>query len=250
MGRWPHPFTADDDGNHLPIHNAQSLSTLDDAGSAAIVTGLAVHDVRFPTSRDRDGSDAMNPLPDYSAAYVTLEASSGEQGTSLVFTIGRGTEVQLAAVTALEPLVLGLPLDEMLDDLGAFSHLLVSDSPTRWLGPEKGIAHMAVGAVVNAAWDLKARRAGKPLWKLLADLTAGGARRPRRLPLHRRRPHARRCARTAARGRAGARRARGPPALRGISRLYDDAGLARATTTRSSCASASRPCPTASRRSS
>ena len=156
----------------MPIHKAQSLSTVDDAGSAAIVTGLAVRDVRFPTSRDRDGSDAMNPLPDYSAAYVMLEASSGEQGTSLVFTIGRGNEVQLAAVTALEPLVLGLPLDEVLDDLGAFSHLLVSDSPTRWLGPEKGIAHMAVGAVVNAAWDLNARRAGKPLWKLLADLTA------------------------------------------------------------------------------
>jgi L-fuconate dehydratase len=156
----------------LPIDNAQSLSSIDDAGAAAVVTGLAVRDVRFPTSRDRDGSDAMNPLPDYSAAYVTLESSSGEQGTSLVFTIGRGNEVQLAAVTALETLVLGLPLDDVLADLGAFSRLLVSDSPTRWLGPEKGIAHMAVGAVVNAAWDLKARRAGQPLWKVLADLTA------------------------------------------------------------------------------
>jgi L-fuconate dehydratase len=135
------------------------------------VTRLAVRDVRFPTSRQLDGSDAMNPLPDYSAAYVTLETSSGEEGTSLVFTIGRGNDVQAAAVAALEPLVLGLPLDDLLADLGAFSRHLVGDSPTRWLGPEKGIAHMAVGAVVNAAWDLKARRAGKPLWKLLAGLS-------------------------------------------------------------------------------
>jgi L-fuconate dehydratase len=135
------------------------------------VTGLAVRDVRFPTSRDRDGSDAMNPMPDYSAAYVTLETSSGEEGTSLVFTIGRGNDVQGAAISALEPLVVGLPLEGLLADLGAFSRRLVGDSPTRWLGPEKGIAHMAVGAAINAAWDLKARRAGKPLWELLSDLT-------------------------------------------------------------------------------
>jgi L-fuconate dehydratase len=249
MARVPDPFTADDDGNHLPIDNAQSLSSIDDAGAAAVVTGLAVRDVRFPTSRDRDGSDAMNPLPDYSAAYVTLESSSGEQGTSLVFTIGRGNEVQLAAVTALETLVLGLPLDDVLADLGAFSRLLVSDSPTRWLGPEKGIAHMAVGAVINAAWDLKARRAGQPLWKLLADLTAeelvdlvdfryidDALTREEALAL----------LRAAEPGRAE-REARLlsrdiPP----IRRRPDG----WATTTRSSCASASRPCPTASRRSS
>jgi L-fuconate dehydratase len=135
------------------------------------ITGLDVRDVRFPTSRELDGSDAMNPLPDYSAAYLTLQTSSGHEGNSLVFTVGRGNDVQGAAIKALEPLVVGAQLSEVLADLGGFSRYLVGDSPTRWLGPEKGVAHMAVGAVVNAAWDLKARLSATPLWKLLADLT-------------------------------------------------------------------------------
>jgi L-fuconate dehydratase len=135
------------------------------------VTSLNVRDVRFPTSRHLDGSDAMNPLPDYSAAYLTLETSGGGEGSSLVFTVGRGNDVEVAAIKALEPLVRGISVAEMLDDMGGFSRHLVGDSPTRWLGPEKGVAHMAVGAVVNAAWDLKARRAGKALWKLLSDLS-------------------------------------------------------------------------------
>jgi L-fuconate dehydratase len=137
----------------------------------AAITRLDVHDVRFPTSRELDGSDAMNPLPDYSAAYLTLHTSTGHEGSSLVFTIGRGNDVQAAAIKALEPLVVGLPLVDVLEDLGGFSRHLVGDSPTRWLGPEKGVAHMAVGAVVNAAWDLRSRLCGVPLWKLLADLT-------------------------------------------------------------------------------
>jgi L-fuconate dehydratase len=139
--------------------------------AADAIARLDVRDVRFPTSRELDGSDAMNPLPDYSAAYLTLQTSSGHEGSSLVFTVGRGNDVQAAAIRALEPLVLGVALADVLDDLGGFSRHLVGDSPTRWLGPEKGVAHMAVGAVVNAAWDLKARLEGKPLWKLLADLT-------------------------------------------------------------------------------
>ena len=138
---------------------------------AAVITGLDVRDVRFPTSRELDGSDAMNPLPDYSAAYLTLKTSAGQEGNSLVFTIGRGTDVQAAAIRALEPLVVGLPVLDVLADLGGFYRRLVGDSPNRWLGPEKGVAHMAVGAVVNAVWDLKARLSGKPLWKLLADLS-------------------------------------------------------------------------------
>ena len=145
-------------------------NTSDIAAGAAIV-GIDVEDVRFPTSRELDGSDAMNPTPDYSAAYMTLRTSLDESGSSLVFTIGRGTDVQAAAIRALEPLVVGLPLAEVLDDLGRFSRYLVDDSPTRWLGPERGIAHMAVGAVVNAAWDLKARLVEKPLWKLLSDMS-------------------------------------------------------------------------------
>lgn len=131
---------------------------------------LRVHDVRFPTSRHLDGSDAMNPFPDYSAAYLELVTSTGEVGYGFVFTVGRGNDVQVAAIEAYAPLVLGLDVDEVLGDMGAFSRRLIGDSQLRWLGPEKGAIHMAAGAIVNAAWDLAARRAGVPLWKLLADL--------------------------------------------------------------------------------
>ena len=134
------------------------------------IASLHVADVRFPTSRDRDGSDAMNPFPDYSAAYLTLRTSAGDEGYALVFTVGRGNDLQAAAIKALEPLVVGTPVDSALDDLAAVSRTLVGDSQLRWLGPEKGPIHMAAGAVVNALWDLAARRAGKPLWRLLADL--------------------------------------------------------------------------------
>jgi L-fuconate dehydratase len=137
-------------------------------------------DVRFPTSLRLDGSDAMNPSPDYSAAYLVLRTdepdSAGPSEESLaghayVFTIGRGNEVQLAAIRALEPFLAGRDVDEILADLGGLYRALVSDSPLRWLGPDCGVVHMAIGAVVNACWDLAARRAGKPLWLLLADLS-------------------------------------------------------------------------------
>lgn len=130
-----------------------------------------VSDVRFPTSRLLDGSDAMNPDPDYSAAYVCVPTSDGDAGDGFVFTIGRGNEVAVAAIHAVESLVVGLDVDAVLDDMGSFWRHLVSDSQLRWLGPEKGVMQMAVGAVVNAVWDLKARRAGLPLWALLAELT-------------------------------------------------------------------------------
>jgi L-fuconate dehydratase len=138
-----------------------------------VITGLRTHDVRFPTSRMLDGSDAMNPDPDYSAAYVvvTTDAPDGLAGHAFAFTIGRGNDVQVAAIAALQPFVVGQPLDELLDDMGRTSRALVYDSQLRWLGPEKGVMHMAIGAVVNALWDLKAKRAGLPLWKLLSDLT-------------------------------------------------------------------------------
>jgi L-fuconate dehydratase len=131
---------------------------------------FAVADVRFPTSRELAGSDAMNPHPDYSTAYVTVRTSSGDEGYGFVFTIGRGTEVAVAAIRAVERLVVGSPVDDVLADLGGFWRRLTHDSPLRWLGPEKGVVHMAIGAVVNAVWDLAARRAGKPLWQLLAEL--------------------------------------------------------------------------------
>ncbi|WP_329252347.1 fuconate dehydratase [Actinoallomurus sp. NBC_01490] len=132
------------------------------------ITSLDVHDVRFPTSRRLDGSDAMNPDPDYSAAYAVLHADTGAEGHGFCFTIGRGTEVCTAAIEAYAPLVVGRELDPA--DLGEFARRLTHDSHTRWLGPEKGVVHMAAAALINAAFDLAGRVAGKPVWRLLADL--------------------------------------------------------------------------------
>src|ERR671937_173533 len=135
------------------------------------ITGLTIHDVRFPTSRSLDGSDAMHRSPDYSAAYVVLSTDDeGLSGHGLTFTNGRGTEVCVAAIRALEPLVVGRTLEGITGDMRGFWRSLVSDDQLRWLGPEKGIVHLAAGAVVNAVWDLWAKRAGLPLWQLLAHL--------------------------------------------------------------------------------
>jgi L-fuconate dehydratase len=136
----------------------------------SVITSLETFDVRFPTSQHLDGSDAMNPDPDYSAAYVVIgtDAQDGLEGHGFAFTIGRGNDVQVAAIRALEPFVVGLAVDT---PLGEIWRRLVHDSQLRWLGPEKGVMHMAISAVVNALWDLAAKRAGKPLWKLLADMT-------------------------------------------------------------------------------
>jgi len=135
-----------------------------------VFTGFEVTDVRFPTSRDLDGSDAMNPAPDYSAAYLTIRTSTGDAGYGFVFTIGRGNDVQATAIAALEQTVVGRGVEETLDDLGGLWRSLVFDSQWRWLGPDKGVEHMAVGAVINALWDLKSRRLGLPLWQLLARM--------------------------------------------------------------------------------
>jgi L-fuconate dehydratase len=138
-----------------------------------VISALETHDIRFPTSRDLDGSDAMNPDPDYSAAYVVLRTDdpSGLCGHGFVFTIGRGNDVQTAACAALRHFVVGRNVSEVVSDLGAFARSLTNDSQLRWLGPEKGVMHMAIGAVVNAAWDMAARRAGKPLWRLIAEMS-------------------------------------------------------------------------------
>jgi L-fuconate dehydratase len=137
-----------------------------------VITALETYDIRFPTSRQLDGSDAMNPDPDYSAAYVLLKTDiAGLSGHGFVFTIGRGNDVQTAALAALRYLVVGADVDEITSDLGAFARRLTYDSQLRWLGPEKGVMHMAIGAVINAAWDMAARRAGKPVWQLIADMT-------------------------------------------------------------------------------
>ncbi|HEX7326440.1 MAG TPA: enolase C-terminal domain-like protein [Rhodanobacteraceae bacterium] len=139
----------------------------------ARIVALEAGDIRFPTSRGRIGSDAMNRDPDYSAVYVTLRTddASGLAGHALIFTIGRGNDVEAAAVRALSDHVLGRDVGELLDDLGGFARHLTGDSQLRWLGPEKGVMHMAIGGVVNAAWDMAARRAGQPLWQFIGNLT-------------------------------------------------------------------------------
>jgi L-fuconate dehydratase len=139
----------------------------------AVITEMEVRDVRFPTSEHLHGSDAMNPDPDYSAAYVVLRtnASDGLEGHALAFTIGPGNDVQARAIEALHDHVLGLEVNEVCADLGGFSRRLVYDPPLRWLGPEKGVMHMAIGAVINAAWDLAAKRAGQPVWQFLAEMS-------------------------------------------------------------------------------
>ncbi|MEU1748352.1 L-fuconate dehydratase [Micromonospora arida] len=135
----------------------------------AVITSVDTYDVRFPTSRDLDGSDAMNPDPDYSAAYLVLSTDDGPDGHGFTFTIGRGNDVCRAAIDALVPYVVGLDPDTV--DLGAFARSLTQDSQLRWLGPEKGVMHLAAAAVINAMWDLVAKRAGKPVWRYLADLS-------------------------------------------------------------------------------
>ena len=141
-------------------------------GAVTCITALEVIDVRFPTSRWLDGSDAMNPEPDYSAAYVVLGTSDSDiAGYSLLFTTGRGNDVACAAVRALAPYVVGRDVAELAADVGVLARELTWDGQLRWLGPEKGVMHMAIGAVVNAAWDLRCRLDGQPLWRVLATLT-------------------------------------------------------------------------------
>lgn len=138
-----------------------------------IITNIQVKDVRFPTSLSLDGSDAMNPDPDYSAAYVILETShpDGLEGHGLTFTIGRGNELCVAAINSLSHLIIGKELKKFTDDMAGFWRMITGDSQLRWLGPEKGVIHLATGAIVNAVWDLYAKVEGKPLWKLLADMS-------------------------------------------------------------------------------
>ncbi len=136
------------------------------------ITDLVVSDVRFPTSEFLDGSDAMNPDPDYSAAYVELRTDDpGLRGYGMTFTIGRGNDLCCAAIEAFRHCVVGRRLDDLEADLGSIATALTSDSQLRWLGPEKGVVHLATAALVNAQWDLLARRAEMPLWKYLVELS-------------------------------------------------------------------------------
>ncbi|MGW7491500.1 enolase C-terminal domain-like protein [Streptomyces sp. NPDC054786] len=144
----------------------------------ARIVDVETLDIRFPTSRDLDGSDAMNQAPDYSAAYVVLHVAGGGKSTAdigaghgFTFTIGRGNELAVQAARAIGERAVGMSVTEIVSDLGGFSRHLLGDSQLRWLGPDKGAIHLGTAAVLNAAWDLAAKLAGKPVWKLLADLS-------------------------------------------------------------------------------
>src|SRR5215471_2665151 len=134
------------------------------------ITAVDVFDIRFPTSREHIGSDAMNSDPDYSAAYCILRTNANVEGHGLTFTIGRGNELCAAAVSSLSPLVIGRTLESFTEDMAGFWRMITGDSQLRWLGPEKGVIHLATAALVNAVWDLWAKKEHKPLWKLLSSM--------------------------------------------------------------------------------
>lgn len=137
------------------------------------ISKISTYDLRFPTSATLSGSDAMNPDPDYSSAYLEVEtdANDGHKGIGFVFTIGRGNDVVIKAIESLSQRFVGQTVEHLLDDMKMAWDMLVHDSQLRWLGPEKGVEHMAIGAMLSALWDLKAKRAGLPLWQLLAEMT-------------------------------------------------------------------------------
>ena len=136
------------------------------------IIDLETFDLRFPTSDSLDGSDAMNPDPDYSAAYVILKTDSEHEGHGLTFTIGRGNDICVAAISAMKHLLVGIELDWIREDMGRFWRHITGDSQLRWIGPDKGAIHLATGAVVNAVWDLWAKEAKKPVWQLVAEMTS------------------------------------------------------------------------------
>ncbi|MDQ1056387.1 L-fuconate dehydratase [Arthrobacter globiformis] len=135
------------------------------------ITSISTQDVRFPTSLELDGSDAVNVDPDYSAAYVVIRTDARDEGHGFVFSCGRGNEILTAAIDAYARLLVGRDIDELIHDLGGASRRLVHDSQLRWLGPEKGVTQMACGALVSALWDIRARRENKPLWLLLSEMS-------------------------------------------------------------------------------
>jgi len=137
----------------------------------AKITGFETFDVRFPTSKMLDGSDAMNQDPDYSGAYLRIKTDLGLHGDSLIFTIGRGNEVQIKALDILAEKVVGLDTADAFNNIGDIARQLSGDSQLRWLGPDYGVFHMGAGGVLNALWDLFAKERKVPLWKLLSDLT-------------------------------------------------------------------------------
>ncbi|KAH0056075.1 enolase C-terminal domain-like protein, partial [Aureobasidium melanogenum] len=135
------------------------------------ITKATTRDVRFPTSLDKTGSDAMNAAGDYSAAYCILHTDSEFSGHGMTFTIGRGNEIVCQAISLLAARVEGKKLEDLVSNWGQTWRYLVSDSQLRWIGPEKGVIHLALGAVVNAIWDLWAKTLNKPVWRIVAEMS-------------------------------------------------------------------------------
>ena len=138
---------------------------------SARITHYSIHDIRFPTSRTLDGSDAMNLAPDYSAAYVILHVDHGPDGHGMTFTIGRGNEICCSAIGAVSDLLVGRQIEDLFTDMGATWKLVTGDSQLRWTGPEKGVIHLAAAAVINAIWDMYGKHAGQPVWQLIAGMS-------------------------------------------------------------------------------
>jgi len=154
------------------VNGNDKLKVVEQINMTITITGIETHDVRFPTSRTLDGSDAVNVDPDYSAAYVILQTDDpGLSGHGLTFTNGRGNDVVCAAIEALSLRLKGKTLESITGDMAKFWYSVAGDTQLRWLGPEKGVIHLATGALINAVWDLYAKSEGKPVWKLLADMT-------------------------------------------------------------------------------
>lgn len=192
------------------------------------IKNLTVRDIRFPTSRSLDGSDAMNAAPDYSAAYVILETDTPDlAGHGLTFTIGRGTEIVVAAVHALAPLVVGKRLEDIAADMGGFWRTFTGDSQLRWIGPDKGAIHLATAAVVNAVWDLWAKSEKEAGVEAARGHEPGRTRAMPRLPLCHRRDHAVRSARLAQAQSGNAGRTRTGNARAGISGVHHVRRMAR-----------------------
>lgn len=156
-----------------PTKKGDALVKRIDMQNDIYITDIFVKDIRFPTSKSLDGSDAMNPDPDYSAAYIILKTNHSDdlEGHGLTFTIGRGNEICVAAIYALAPLIINKKLSQFTQNMGAFYKMITGDSQLRWLGPEKGAIHLATAAVVNAVWDLFAKVERKPLWQLICDMS-------------------------------------------------------------------------------
>jgi L-fuconate dehydratase len=138
---------------------------------SARITHYSIHDIRFPTSRTLDGSDAMNLAPDYSAAYVILHVDHGPDGHGMTFTIGRGNEICCSAICAVSDLLVGREIEGLFTDMGATWKLVTGDSQLRWTGPEKGVIHLAAAAVINAIWDMYGKHVDQPVWQLIAGMS-------------------------------------------------------------------------------